>query len=106
MYYLLIDHNGSKGAIILNHIMSLRGTYYDGNMDMHIIFFFKAREALLCMCKRLFLIVSNALSFFFMYGDFKPPMASSLQSVVAEICVCVKMKKAMLDIYSNGTASP
>lgn len=71
-----------------------------------LFFFFKAREALLCMCKRLFLIVSNALSFFLMYGDFKPPMASSLQSVVAEICVCVKMKKAMLDIYSNGTASP
>lgn len=105
MYYLLIDHNGSKGAIILNHIMSLRGTYYDGNMDMHIIFF-KAREALLCTCKKLFLIVSNALRFFFIDRDFKPPMASSLQSVVAEIRVCVRMKKAMPGIYSNGTASP
>lgn len=71
-----------------------------------ILFFFKAREALLCTCKKLFLIVSNALRFFFIDRDFKPPMASSLQSVVAEIRVCVRMKKAMPGIYSNGTASP
>jgi len=46
VYYLLIDHNGSKGAIMLNHIMSLCGTYYDGNMDMHIIFFLSMRSVI------------------------------------------------------------